>query len=119
MKERMAPSTLWPGLRSARGHQRDELQLDGRYGDAPPQTVIVVGDDRDFVDRNFTSCELAGRLTNRYGTGNATIVGYDDVFVCCNLREPWRVFWEHFKSSESGAPALFFARPFAHMTSTA
>ena len=67
------------------------------YGD-PPQTVIVVGEDRDFVDRNFTSCELAGRLTNRYGIRNATIGGYDAVFVCRNLREPWPVFWEHFKS---------------------
>jgi protein-S-isoprenylcysteine O-methyltransferase Ste14 len=68
------------------------------YGEPPPQTVMVVGEDRDFVDRNFASCELAGRLTNRYGIRNDTIGGYDDVFVCRNLRQPWPVFWEHFKS---------------------
>jgi Dolichyl-phosphate-mannose-protein mannosyltransferase len=68
------------------------------YGDPPPQTVIVVGEDRDFVEQNFASCELAGHLTNRYGIENASIAGYADVFVCRNLREPWPTFWEHFRS---------------------
>jgi Dolichyl-phosphate-mannose-protein mannosyltransferase len=67
------------------------------YGDPPPRTVIVVGERRDFVEQNFESCELAGRLTNRYGIENATIAGYADVFVCRNLRQPWPVFWEHFR----------------------
>ena len=68
------------------------------YGDPPPQTVILVGMSRDFVEGNFESCELAGRLTNRYGIDNATIDGYADVFVCRNLRQPWRDFWAHFRS---------------------
>ena len=68
------------------------------YGDAPPQTVIVVDEDRDFVEQNFASCELAGHLTNRYGIENATIAGHADVFVCRNLRQPWPTFWEHFRS---------------------
>jgi len=68
------------------------------YGDPPPQTVIAVGLSRDFVERNFESCEFAGRLTNRYGIENATIGGYTEVFVCRNLRQPWPVFWQHFKS---------------------
>jgi hypothetical protein len=67
------------------------------YGDPPPQTVIVLGMHRDFVEQNFESCELVGRLTNRYGIENATIGGYDDVFVCRNLRQPWPDFWEHFR----------------------
>ncbi|MGB2679229.1 MAG: glycosyltransferase family 39 protein [Candidatus Acidiferrum sp.] len=67
------------------------------YGDPPPQTVIAVGLSRDFVERNFESYELAGRLTNRYGIVNATIDGYADVFVCRNLRQPWPEFWEHFR----------------------
>ena len=67
------------------------------YGDPPPQTVIVVGLHRDTVERNFESCELAGRLTNRYGIVNATIDGYADVFVCRNLRQPWPEFWAHFR----------------------
>jgi hypothetical protein len=67
------------------------------YGDPPPQTLIVLGEHRDFVERNFESCELAGRLTNRYGIENATIDGYADVFVCRNLRQPWPEFWKNFR----------------------
>ncbi len=67
------------------------------YGNPPPRTVIVVGMHRESVERNFESCELVGRLTNRYGIDNATIDGYADVFVCHNLRQPWPVFWEHFR----------------------
>jgi len=67
------------------------------YGDPPPQTLILVGLPRDFAEHNFESCELAGRLTNRYGIVNATIAGYDAVFVCRNLRQPWPEFWKHFK----------------------
>ena len=67
------------------------------YGDPPPQTVIAVGMDHDFLDRNFDSCELVGRLTNRYGVENSAINGYADVFVCRHLRQPWPDFWEHFR----------------------
>ena len=67
------------------------------YGDPPPQTVIVLGERRDFVEQNFESCELAGHLTNRYGIENATMAGYADVFVCRNLRQPWPEFWAHFR----------------------
>jgi len=67
------------------------------YGDPSPQTVIVLGEHRDFVEQNFESCELAGSLTNPYGIENATIAGYTDVFVCRNLRWPWPEFWAHFR----------------------
>jgi len=67
------------------------------YGDPPPQTVIVVGERRDFVERNFESCELAGHLTNRYDIENDTMTGYTDVFVCRKLRQPWPEFWEHLR----------------------
>jgi hypothetical protein len=30
------------------------------YGDPPPQTVMVLGEHRDFVDPNFASWELTG-----------------------------------------------------------
>src|SRR5271157_4349278 len=67
------------------------------YGDPPPQTLILVGLRRDFAEQNFESCELVGRVTNRYGIENDTITGYADVFVCRNLRQPWPVFWQHFR----------------------
>ena len=67
------------------------------YGDPPPRTVIAVGMERDFLDRNFDSCELVGRLTNRYGVENSAINGYADVFLCRDLRQPWPEFWRQFK----------------------
>jgi hypothetical protein len=67
------------------------------YGDPPPRTVITLGEHRDFVEQNFESCELAGRLTNRYGIENDAVTGYTDVFVCRNLRQPWPNFWQHFR----------------------
>jgi hypothetical protein len=45
------------------------------YGNPPPQTVLVLGEHGDFAELNFASCELAGRLTNRYGIENSAIDG--------------------------------------------
>jgi 4-amino-4-deoxy-L-arabinose transferase-like glycosyltransferase len=67
------------------------------YGDPPPQIVIVLGFHRDSVDQNFESCELAGRVTNRYGIANQTVADWDNIFVCRNLRQPWPEFWKHFQ----------------------
>jgi 4-amino-4-deoxy-L-arabinose transferase-like glycosyltransferase len=67
------------------------------YGNPPPETVIVLGERRDFVDRNFESCQSAGRLTNRYGIENSSIKGYDEIFVCRDLRQPWPDFWKTFR----------------------
>ncbi len=67
------------------------------YGDPPPQTVITLGLKRDVLDPIFGSCTWAGRFTNRYGIENTTIDGYDDVFVCRNIRRPWPEFWKHFR----------------------
>jgi len=49
------------------------------------------------VERNFESCELAGRVTNRYGIENSSITGYAEVFVCRKLGQPWPEFWKRFR----------------------
>jgi hypothetical protein len=67
------------------------------YGNPPPQTLITLGLKRDFLDRNFATCEIAGRLTNPWGIENTAIKGYEDIFVCRHLREPWPEFWKHFR----------------------
>jgi 4-amino-4-deoxy-L-arabinose transferase-like glycosyltransferase len=67
------------------------------YGDPPPQTVIAVGMDRDFLYRNFDSCESVGRVSNRYGVENGAVAGYADLFVCHNLRQPWPEFWRQYQ----------------------
>jgi len=68
------------------------------YGDPPPETVIVVGMSRDFVDQNFASCELAAQLTNRSEITNGAIGVYTGVFICRRLRQPWPEFWKDFQS---------------------
>jgi 4-amino-4-deoxy-L-arabinose transferase-like glycosyltransferase len=66
------------------------------YGNSP-STVITLGLRRDFLDQNFASCEMAGRATNPWGIENTTIKGYEDIFVCRHLRQPWPEFWKHFR----------------------
>ena len=67
------------------------------YGNPPPQTVITLGLKRDFLDRNFATCEMAGRLTNPWGIENTATKGYEDIFVCRHLRQRWPEFWKHFR----------------------
>jgi hypothetical protein len=67
------------------------------YGDPPPRTLIVVGISRDFLERNFESCVLAGHVTNRYGVRNEETTQHPDLFVCRRLRQPWPVFWKQFR----------------------
>jgi hypothetical protein len=67
------------------------------YGDPAPETVITLGEHRDFLEQNFESCALAGRVTNRYGIVNSAVAGWDEIFVCRRLRWPWPEFWKHFQ----------------------
>lgn len=68
------------------------------YGDPPPQTLIVTGVSREYLERHFESCELAGHVSNRYGVLNEESREHPDIFVCRRLREPWPVFWMDFKN---------------------
>ena len=66
------------------------------YGDPPPETVIVVGMSRDFVQSAFESCQIAGHVSNHFGIKNSTIRD-TDIFVCHSLRQPWPRFWQGFQ----------------------
>ena len=68
------------------------------YGDIPPQTVIVLGEQRDFVERNFESCLLAGHTGNGYAVRNEESEDHPDIFVCRGLRRSWRAFWRELRS---------------------
>ena len=67
------------------------------YGDPPPETVITLGLKRDLLEKTFASCELAGRLTNPLGIENDATRGYEDIFVCRQLRQSWPEFWKQFR----------------------
>jgi hypothetical protein len=64
------------------------------YGNPVPETLIVVGFPRDFLQKRFRSCELAGRTWNRYGVANEETVEDPDIFVCRGLRGSWEAFWK-------------------------
>ena len=66
------------------------------YGD-PPETLIVIGFSREFGDRYFESCELAGRITNKYGIANEETSDHPDILICRHLRESWPEFWKKFR----------------------
>jgi len=67
------------------------------YGDPPPQTLIVIGLGRKFVDENFASCRLAGHTWNQYEIKNEETEDHPDIFVCGPPKAGWPEFWEGFR----------------------
>jgi len=67
------------------------------YGNPPPETLIVVGLSRKFLERQFESCELVAHNTSSYGVLNEETKDHPDIFVCRRLREPWPEFWKKFQ----------------------
>jgi hypothetical protein len=66
------------------------------YGD-PPETLIVLGMPREFVDGTFASCEVVGHPSNRYGVVNEETRDHPDIFLCRGLRRAWPDFWKDFQ----------------------
>jgi hypothetical protein len=64
------------------------------YGDPPPQTLIVLGLSLQELKRDFESCEVAGRIANRFGVVNEETRDHRDIYVCRRLRMPWPEFWK-------------------------
>jgi len=67
------------------------------YGDPPPEILIVIGFSPEFGDRYFESCELVGRITNRYGIANEETTDHPDILLCRHLRANWPEFWKKFR----------------------
>jgi Dolichyl-phosphate-mannose-protein mannosyltransferase len=67
------------------------------YGNPPPETLIVVGLSRGFLDRNFTSCQLVGHTPNPYGVENEETRDHPDLYVCRGLHQSWPDFWKDFQ----------------------
>jgi hypothetical protein len=67
------------------------------YGDPPPETVIVVGFTRPFVEHNFASCQLVAKIWNEYGVVNEETRDHPDIFVCRRLKQSWPEFWKSFQ----------------------
>jgi hypothetical protein len=63
------------------------------YGEPAPETVIVAGYPREFLEQHFASCEVGGRTWNKYGVANEETVENPEIFVCRGLKESWEEFW--------------------------
>jgi hypothetical protein len=67
------------------------------YGDPPPQTVIVIGLSRKYMDESFESCRLAAHTWNRYGIKNEETADHPDIYVCGPPKAGWPKFWDDFR----------------------
>lgn len=67
------------------------------YGNPPPETLIVLGFSSTFLERNFSSCELAGHTWNTYSIENEETRDHPDIYVCRGLRQSWPEFWRDFQ----------------------
>jgi 4-amino-4-deoxy-L-arabinose transferase-like glycosyltransferase len=62
------------------------------YGDVPPTTVIVLGDDAEGIADTPATCTLAGRVRIPHGVENEES-GHPDIYVCRDLRFDWAGAW--------------------------
>ena len=67
------------------------------YGDPPPETLIVIGISRGFLERNFSSCQVAGHTPNPYAIENEETKDHPDIYICRGLRQSWPDFWKDFR----------------------
>jgi hypothetical protein len=87
------------------------------YGDPPPETLIVLGLSRGFVEQNFSSCEIAGHTPNPYGIENEETRDHPDIFVCRGLRQTWPDFWNDFQYyGWLRSPKLSTGQPVRHFS---
>jgi len=67
------------------------------YGDPPPQTLLVVGFPRQFVEANFISCRLVAQNANSFGIINEESTERRDIFLCGPPNLGWPLFWQSFQ----------------------
>ena len=67
------------------------------YDSREPQTVIVVGLEREEADAKFVSCNVAGKNSNAYGVENEESRDHPDILLCRRLKTSWPQFWAKFQ----------------------
>jgi 4-amino-4-deoxy-L-arabinose transferase-like glycosyltransferase len=68
------------------------------YPVPPPSTLIVLGFSRRGADRAFTSCRVAGHVSNPGGVKNEESQDHPDIFVCDGPRLSWPEFWKEYQN---------------------
>ena len=64
------------------------------YPSTPPSTLIIVGWSQKEVDKDFSSCRLAGHLGNSLGVKNEESEYHPEIFVCGHPKQGWPDFWK-------------------------
>ena len=67
------------------------------YGNPPPETLIVVGFSREFIEDHFSSFEVVAQSRNRYGVANEETKDHPDIYLCRGFRGNWSEFWKTFQ----------------------
>jgi hypothetical protein len=62
------------------------------YGNPPPTTVIVLGDDAEGIRDTPATCTLAGRVRIPHGVENEES-GHPDIYLCRDLKFDWAKAW--------------------------
>jgi hypothetical protein len=68
------------------------------YPKSPPSTLIVIGLSRNYTERMFTACRLAGHNGNALGVHNEESQDHPEIFLCGGPRMRWPEFWEEFQA---------------------
>lgn len=65
------------------------------YGQAEPETIIVVGFDGSYAKKFFSSCKYAGTVSNSYGVKNEESSYHTSMYICRQPRQPWSEMWKN------------------------
>jgi hypothetical protein len=68
------------------------------YGDPPPDTLIVLGGEKEEAEQFFRRCEVAGRNTNRYGVENEESRDNPLILLCRERLFDWHDVWPRQRS---------------------
>ena len=64
------------------------------YGAPEPQTVIVVGFEKEYAEYFFGSCHLSGTVKNSYHVENEETTRHNGLYICREPRRPWNEMWQ-------------------------
>lgn len=67
------------------------------YGTPDPQTVIILGLSKRYMNEQFQDCRLAGHTPNPYNVTNEETGDHPDIFVCGPPKAGWKEFWSDFR----------------------
>ena len=67
-------------------------------GNPPPETLIVLGSERERLEQRFASVTLAGHTPNPYHVSNEETREHPDIFICRGLKGTWAEIWPKIRS---------------------